>query len=1296
MSQASVNIVRVTNPFDPTQSVLEDGSWAKNKTITEFVGPVPASEYVISINGKVIQKEDYETTTIIDGDYVVICPIPEGDDGGKGVLRIVAFIAVAYFAGVGATAIGGNLGLGAAATGALEVGLMIAGSMLVNALLPVKPPKDALNDLDTSKTYGIDGAQNTSDEGIPVPVCYGTFRMAGNLINSYLENIGNTQNMYLLYNAGEGPVASLEDVEINDQPVENFQNVDVQTRIGNTDQDVIQWFSDTVVPRNLNTLLTTSWTTFTTIGTVDKLRFDFTLPNGLFGLRQQDGVQVAIAVDLEVEYKKTTDSVWTSMPRIDYITGTTQSGTRQELIAAGRSGVRIIDVPVYVPVYEPLIRIQDASRAPVRRSITSPPLEEAQYDVRIRRTSSTPTSVNVNTTWTTTVVNIPLQFSQDDIYITDINEIITEDIAYVNTALVALKITLDEQINSLPRVTYLNKGVLCEAYNESTDAWEIVETSNPAWITLDMMTNPRYGMGIPDNRIKMEEIRDWAAFCTTNSLEFNGVFDTKMSMWDALQYVMRAGRAQIVNVGTRYGVVIERQDTAKMMFSMANIEKGSFSQNWLQMSERANEIEVTFFDKDDKYKQRTIRIYDPTALSLGAPQRPSNVTLYGVTDYDQAYAEAVLHLNMNKYLQQTAEFQVPMEALGCNVGDVIYVQHDMPQWGYAGRLNSGSTTTILELDREVPMSNGSSYTVLVLFDSVLRFGPLLVDSLNGNTVGLAGYDGSTDVKRLVVNGTDYEVTDIVDLGGGDWGVEVTDSTGISVSDTYNLYDTDVMVEKSVVNPAVGPDEMFSTITVSSAFAAAPDQYRDWMFGEVTQVKKPFRVKSISQGSDVSRKVSCIEYNDSVYGGLGTAPIPNYSALPSSVEHVTIDDIQEDLILVNNTLRTKVTVYFSSTEIKYRRSKVFVARNDGEYQEMGWGFDRFSVEADDDEIIFFKVLAYDANGSSAPEPTAPFESYQVLGKADPPNDVTNFSGKQSENVVIFQWDQVSDLDVAGYEIRYNEINDWDTATVLTSVTKGTNITSAAVPPGLWYTMIKAIDASGNYSTNHTAYVTNLNNAFEIIQSHEEAPEWINPLTGWVKTWDGKLIIDSTLGANAHTNAELFEQFVPYPVATCSYESIEFDLGKDASARLWTANSNYFRSDAVGTNVSLNVEVDYYQEGGSYDGYEPWNIGSIDFRYAKVKITLDTSVSKPIMTAFNVTIDNPVRTESRDGILISDTGTAITFTTPFINVPRIFFDNDDSQVRIGTATNKTINGFTGNLFNTSDTQVSGVGKYTAIGV
>jgi predicted phage tail protein len=314
--RVQIPVIRVTNPFNPREFVREELTWSPAKTLLDYF-PTPSVQAVVSINGKIVKPEDYATTYLDSTDNLVVCPVPTGGgDGGKTVLRIVAMIAVSYFTvGMGASAAAGMGLTGGAATfagAAMQVGITMAGSMLVNSLLA--PPAATKDDTETSSSYGIDGAKNTSIEGIAVPVCYGEFRMGGNVLSLYVDNVSDdNQVLYMLIAAGEGSVSSLSDVYVNDTPVSNFNDVEVQTRLGLPNQLPIPWFTDTVTAHSKGHKLTEDWYYATTTVAVDKFRLDFMAP-ALAKINSKTGKAEAWSVDLDLEYRPVGGTTWLDMP----------------------------------------------------------------------------------------------------------------------------------------------------------------------------------------------------------------------------------------------------------------------------------------------------------------------------------------------------------------------------------------------------------------------------------------------------------------------------------------------------------------------------------------------------------------------------------------------------------------------------------------------------------------------------------------------------------------------------------------------------------------------------------------------------------------------------------------------------------------------------------------------------------------------------------------------------------------------------------------------------------------------
>ena len=146
--------------------------------------------------------------------------------------------------------------------------------------------------------------------------------------------------------------------------------------------------------------------------------------------------------------------------------------------------------------------------------------------------------------------------------------------------------------------------------------------------------------------------------------------------------------------------------------------------------------------------------------------------------------------------------------------------------------------------------------------------------------------------------------------------------------------------------------------------------------------------------------------------------------------------------------------------------------------------------------------------------------------------------------------------------------------------------------------------------------------------------------------GTLVPDSTLLASAHTNIELFEQFVPFPVATSTYEGKEIDLTFDSiDTRLFAPVTALTRSDRTGT-VSERLEVDHRTAAGAYDGFEVWTVGTADIaRFVKMRVVVDTASAPAWLELFSPTADIVERDDVQRGLVIAAGGTLVLFKQPF---------------------------------------------------
>jgi predicted phage tail protein len=1040
-----INVIEILNPLEPGEQTRTTLDVRPGKSLEDlFPSVLLRSEFVFSVNGKV--AEDKSAVFPQAGDTVVMCPVLAGGGGGggKNVLRLVAMIVVAFVAPYATSALVGIEGaavLGAAGVSMVTAAITMVGGMVVNSMIPPPKSRDASSggskDADTP-TYGVDGPKNSSAEGIVVPVVYGKHRFGGNLINAYTVNDGDTQFVHLLFNAGEGPVASLTDVLINDQTPDKFKDTVIETRLGDADQPLIGMFAQQIIPRNIGLELTTDWRYKTTEGEVDQLRYDFVASNGLYAVDEKSTDTRPVTVQIEVQYRKVGAADWKNMDgtanvggymevpqwsQVESIPGLPESLTqyvptggeiRQGSVYYGPVGTVydgiVVGQVASVPRYTDSFEMSGNKRSALRRSFLTPTLEEARYETRVRRnTPAAPTTTSTK------------QLLVNNIFWADLNEIIHDPVAYKHTALVGVRVRLTDQLNGLPTVTYLHGGKTVRCWNPKTGVWETRGSSNPAWITLDASTNKRYGAGMSMARFNLPTWIEWGAYCDAAGLEFNGFFDTQTNIWDAMEPVFRCGHAGRTNVGTRHSVTIDRPQTPRQMFSVANMISGTFKQNWLPAADRANEIEATFLDKDDSYKQKTVRIVDKVAAASGRPARQVAMNFTGLVSMDEVWRDANILLNHNRLLLQTIEWSSPLEAIACSVGDVVTVQHDMPRWALAGRLEAGSTASQLVLDRPVVMEPGIAYSALLKLSAVRRYSGAVTGRV-GLTVMLSGFSGATNVKRAKINGRDIEVRSVVQQGTT-YGVILEDAEGIASGQTLELWDTDAMETRTVVNTATQAGQEFTTINLAAPLPQEPEGYAHWMFGQVSRVGKPFTIRSIKGTHEYRRDLTAIEYQE---GAFLTTPAPeatNFSDLPLTVRHAEITGVDDEVFLIGTVTKSRVTVEYRGVDDAYASARVYLSRNGAPEELVGEDPAQVTVEASLGDPLVFRVVARDMFQRWAPRSSAPTIAHIAQGRTTAPGDATGLNAVVTNFGWNVTWDEPLDPDVTASELRIGAT--WET-------------------------------------------------------------------------------------------------------------------------------------------------------------------------------------------------------------------------------------------------------------------------------
>lgn len=696
-----VNVIIVNNPFKPEQRDTKYLPFKQGKSISYYFSA--PGEWAYSVNG----HEAAPDTVVNDEDYIVVMPRVEGKFFG-----VLLSIGMAVFTGgIASGAIFGIQSLIWRSVIAMAVGMI--GNAIISKLTA---PKVDRSNSEQSNTYGWGGTETVTGQGYPLAVTYGRMKSAGLLLSRHVISDGEKQYLNLLYCAGEGELSKIEDIRINANPISNYKDVQVDIRKGTNDQTVIQNFNDNFADQSLNYELTESWNTQQVQGDAcDAIELTVGFPNGLYYSNDSGGAD-RTSVTLKAEIRKVGDESWQALPLANQ-KGMAGHIKRRDAWNFIKSDNSVTNTSDYAG------RIEEATNNAFYRVFRFDNLEKARYEIRMRCSAKDGKSLrHVN-----------------KVYWVQLTQIIYDDFVHPGKALIGIKALATSQLSgSDPKVTWIQERSEVYVFNPYINKYEAQPADNPAWAAYDLIHICRkiggeyIVFGQPHMRLDYNAFKAWADKCKTNGFTFNYIYDTAMRLWDALKYPEAVGRGKVIPVGTRFTCVSDYQSTPVQLFTVANIKQGSFTEEFQGVEARANSVEISFLNKDKDYERDVIPVYGDTYDESDTLTNPAQVELMGCTSLEQAYKHGKHFLRCNKYEIRTVTIEAFTDAIACTVGDIILIQHDIPEWGEGGRVVAVSGQTIT-LDKEVSVQPGKNYQLLIRSNStdiVSTFNVVNVSGLN--------------------------------------------------------------------------------------------------------------------------------------------------------------------------------------------------------------------------------------------------------------------------------------------------------------------------------------------------------------------------------------------------------------------------------------------------------------------------------------------------------------------------------------------------------------------------------------
>lgn len=696
-----VNVIIVNNPFKPEQRDTKYLPFKQGKSISYYFSA--PGEWVYSVNG----HEAAPDTVVNDEDYIVVMPRVEGKFFGV----LLSIGMAAFTGGIASGAIFGIKSLIWRSIIAMAVGMI--GNVIISKLTA---PKVDRSNSEQSNTYGWGGTETVTGQGYPLAVTYGRMKSAGLLLSRHVISDGEKQYLNLLYCAGEGELSKIEDIRINANPISNYKDVQVDIRKGTNDQTVIPNFNDNFADQSLNYELTESWNTQQVQGDAcDAIELTVGFPNGLYYSNDSGGAD-RTSVTLKAEIRKVGDESWQALPLANQ-KGMAGHIKRRDAWNFIKSDNSVTNTSDYAG------RIEEATNNAFYRVFRFDNLEKARYEIRMRCSAKDGKSLrHVN-----------------KVYWVQLTQIIYDDFVHPGKALIGIKALATSQLSgSDPKVTWIQERSEVYVFNPYINKYEAQPADNPAWAAYDLIHICRkiggeyIVFGQPHMRLDYNAFKAWADKCKTNGFTFNYIYDTAMRLWDALKYPEAVGRGKVIPVGTRFTCVSDYQSTPVQLFTVANIKHGSFTEEFQGVEARANSVEISFLNKDKDYERDVIPVYGDTYDESDTLTNPAQVELMGCTSLEQAYKHGKHFLRCNKYEIRTVTIEAFTDAIACTVGDIILIQHDIPEWGEGGRVVAVSGQTIT-LDKEVTVQPGKDYQLLIRSNStdiVSTFNVVNVSGLN--------------------------------------------------------------------------------------------------------------------------------------------------------------------------------------------------------------------------------------------------------------------------------------------------------------------------------------------------------------------------------------------------------------------------------------------------------------------------------------------------------------------------------------------------------------------------------------
>jgi hypothetical protein len=297
-----------------------------------------------------------------------------------------------------------------------------------------------------------------------------------------------------------------------------------------------------------------------------------------------------------------------------------------------------------------------------------------------------------------------------------------------------------EQVSGQTRLYVQNSELIASGASVMLFTETDAPTRNTAWAVAKLLIEGSHGR-ITENHIHWDSFAAWNEW--NQELvngeprhQFDAVIDFSADLWAIALRAAATARGTLVAAGGKYKVIIDRAATPVQLFGDGNSSNASV--DFIPRSDRANILVGSFLDRDQSYEQRDISREDVQGAEY--PIVTNYPVMVGVTRESQARALLDHTLRQNRYIERTITFDVGIDSIEVEIGDVFLFASPAHDFAQSGRLRSiieGAVT----LDESFTPVDGAPYRLSVwLKDGLHQWsGPLTgtTESIPGALPGIS-------------------------------------------------------------------------------------------------------------------------------------------------------------------------------------------------------------------------------------------------------------------------------------------------------------------------------------------------------------------------------------------------------------------------------------------------------------------------------------------------------------------------------------------------------------------------------